>query len=160
MATHPKTVCVLWTKTRLVLYSLITCCMVWDGLQSGQNISASFRHWAFPECLTCTDVAWHPLMQGCARLVSLESNLTRLCFKWVESELSRLGKNKCWVESELSRGRQKWVRVESESEIWVEHNPALMLLFFSSCAHWRKCWAFSVPEKVIQTSEPSLWWRI
>ena len=38
--------------------------------------------------------------KGCARLMSRESNLTRLGLKWVESELSRPWKSGIWVESE------------------------------------------------------------
>ena len=39
---------------------------------------------AYPHCLNSQ-------LKGCARLMNLESNLIRLRFKSVESELSRLG---------------------------------------------------------------------
>ena len=51
--------------------------------------------------------------QRCARLMSRESNLTRLWLKWVESELSRPWKSWMWVESESNHVdrhlSQNWV---------------------------------------------------
>ena len=71
-----------------------------------------------------------PLGQGCARLISRESNLTRFWLKWVESELSQPWKSMIWVESHsmsfeselcqlLSSGNclsQSWVTDFSERE--------------------------------------------
>ena len=55
--------------------------------------------------------------QGCARLMSRESNLTRLWLEWVKSELSQVIIFGSWVESELSQSWITWiitwVRVES-----------------------------------------------
>ena len=92
------------------------------------------------------------IKQGCARLMSRESNLTRLWLKWVESESSRLWKSRIWVESESNHADHHlsqswvnwdtawvkvelslswvtwiviWVRVESVRKKWVEHNPAI-----------------------------------
>ena len=51
--------------------------------------------------------------QGCARLMSRESNLTRLWLKWVESKSSRPWKWRIWVESESNHAdrhlSQSWV---------------------------------------------------
>ena len=49
-------------------------------------------------------------------VISLESDLTYLWLKWVESELSQVSKFGIWVELELSIKKSKvlsWVRVES-----------------------------------------------
>ena len=63
--------------------------------------------------------------QGCARLMSRESNLTRLWLKWVESELSRPWKSGIWVESEsnhadrhLSQRWINWILLESKLSHW------------------------------------------
>ena len=63
--------------------------------------------------------------QGCTRLMSRESNLTRLWLKWVESELSRPWKSRIWVESEsnhidrpLSQSWVKWILLESKMSHW------------------------------------------
>ena len=64
-------------------------------------------------------------MQGCARLMSRGSNLTRLWLKWVESELSRTWKSRIWVVSEsnyadrrLSQSWVTWILLESKSCHW------------------------------------------
>ena len=63
--------------------------------------------------------------QGCARLMSRESNLTRLWLKWVESESSRPWKSRIWVESEsnhadchLSQNWVNWILLESKLSHW------------------------------------------
>ena len=69
--------------------------------------------------------------------MSRESELTQLWLKWVESELSQVGKFGFWVESELSQVSNFGIWVESElshldchmsqsrvnPKKWVEHNP-------------------------------------
>ena len=58
--------------------------------------------------------------QGCARLMSRESNLTRLWLKWVESESSRPWKSRIWVDQSRVTLMVIWVRVESTGYAWVK----------------------------------------
>ena len=86
----------------------------------------------------CQNMTSH---QGCARLMSRESNLTRLRLKWVESELSRPWKSRIWVESEsnhtdrhLSQSWVNWILLESKlshSFFWRE-NVKILHLFAAS----------------------------
>ena len=79
------------------------------------------------QCLMVSGKSWldHCWMQGCARLMSRESNLTRLWLKWVESESSRPWKSRIWVESEsnhadchLSQSWVNWILLESKLSHW------------------------------------------
>ena len=75
-------------------------------------------------CLKKTSADTYP-HQGCVRLMSGESNLTRLWLKWVESKSSRLWKSRIWVESEsnhadrhFSQSWVNWMLVESKLSHW------------------------------------------
>ena len=73
--------------------------------------------------------------QGCARLMSYESNLTRLWLKWVESESSRPWKSRSWVESEsnhsdrhLSQSWVNWIPLESKLSHWFFRRENVKIL--------------------------------
>ena len=79
-----------------------------------------------------------PMGQGCAWLMSRESNLTRIWLKWVESELSRPWKSGIWVESEsnhadrhLSQSWINWILLESKLSHWFFWRENVKILHLS-----------------------------
>ena len=84
----------------------------------------------------------HGSKQGCARLMSHESNLTRLWLKWVES--SWVSRKNQGFESSQSRVTLMviWVRVESTgyclSQIWVTDSAEEKTLIFQLI--WSVIW--------------------
>ena len=85
-------------------------------------------------CLRCFFTIIVPFYQGCARLMSHESNLTRLWLKWVESSWVSRKKSKSWVESEsshadghLSQSWLHWILFKFESLILPKWENANIL---------------------------------
>ena len=61
--------------------------------------------------------------QGCARLMSRESNLTRLWLKWVESESNH-------ADRHLSQSWVNWILLESKLSHWFSEKKTLRFCIY------------------------------
>ena len=100
--------------------------------------TTAFQPYQLRRASGLTGVIWISGNQGCARLMSRESNLTRLWLKWVESELSRPWKSGIWVESEsnhadrhLSQSWINWTLLESKLSHWFFWRENVKILHLS-----------------------------
>ena len=114
----------------LVLHNFV---LVHRRIQAGNSRgNIGFHH------LSCCVPGRACANQSCARLMSRESNLTRLWLKWVESELSRPWKSGIWVESELNHADRhlsqswiNWILLESKLSHWFFWRENVKILHLS-----------------------------
>ena len=109
--------------------------------------------------------------QGCARLMSHESYLTRLWLKWVESELNRSWKSRVLVESEsnhtarhLSQSCVNWIMLESKLSHWFFWRENVNILYLSVAKESTKMQLYSTapppPDQQLLAKLGKMWWVV